>query len=81
MLLDETGDLGFLCAVDAFDQCDAEITVINAPDLHAAVRVTGTRVVDALDQGAAFHFDMEPCPLFNVALFNGIGNMIDLFEI
>ena len=34
---------------DAFDQCDTKITVIDAPDFHAAIWIAGTSIVDTLD--------------------------------
>ena len=80
MLFDEAGDLGFLGAINAFDQRNTEITVVDAPDLHAAVRIAGTRVIDALDQGSALYLDVEPGPFFDAASLNRIGNVINLLE-
>ena len=80
VLLDEGRDLGLLRAVDTLDQGDAELAVVDAPDLHAAVGIAGTGIVDALDQRPAFHLDVKPRPLLDGARFHGVGDVIDLLE-
>jgi hypothetical protein len=79
--LDEIRNLGFLGAIDAFDQCDAEVAKVDAPDFHAAVRISRARVIDTLYQGAAFHNDVKPGPFFDAAVFDGVRNMIDLSQV
>ena len=81
MLLDKIRHLRFLGAVDAFDQRDTEVAVVDTPDLHAAVGVTRARIVYALDQGAALDLDMKPGPLFDAVFFYRVGNVINLLEI
>jgi hypothetical protein len=76
----ETAHLRFLGAIDTLYQCNTEVAEIDAPDLHAAVRISRTRVVNTFDQCAAFDFDVKPGPLFYVARFNGVRNVIDFLE-
>ena len=78
--IDELGDLRLLGAVDALDQSDAEVAVVDAPDLHAAVGVAGADIVDAVDQRAAFDLDVEPRPLLDGARGTGVGDVIDLLD-
>ena len=81
VLLHERGHLGFLQAVDAFDQSDAEIAIVDAPDLHAAVRVVRTGIVDSIDQGAAFDLDVKPRPALDCAGLHGVGDVVDLSQV
>ncbi|MGZ4766020.1 MAG: hypothetical protein ACXV6M_10220 [Ilumatobacteraceae bacterium] len=80
MAIDELGDLRLLGAIDALDQGDAEVAEVDAPDLHAALGVAGTHIVDAVDQDATFDFDVEPGPLLDRAGGAGVGDVIDLLD-
>src|SRR5689334_20584475 len=61
--LDEASHLRLFASIDAFDERDAEVAIVDAPDFHAAVGILGLHVVDAIDQRATFDLDVEPCPL------------------
>ncbi len=80
VMLDEARDLRLALAVDAFDERDAELAVVDAPDLHAAVGVVGPHVVDAIDQHAAFDLDVEPGPLLDRAARARVGDVVDFLE-
>ncbi len=80
VLLDEIRHLALFGAIDALDQRDAELAVVDAPDLHAAARIVGPRVVDALDQRAALDFDVEPGPFLDAALLDGVSDVIDFLQ-
>src|SRR5688572_15019298 len=79
--LDEASHLRLLAPIDAFDERDAELAVVDAPDLHAAVGIVGAHVVDAIDQRAAFDLDVEPRPLLDRAFRAGVGDVIDFPEV
>jgi hypothetical protein len=79
--VDELGDLRLLGAVDALDKGHAEVAVVDAPDLHAAVGVAGTNVVDAIDEVPPStsmwnhaHFSMVPAA-------HAYGDVIDLLDV
>src|SRR5262245_47911800 len=76
--LDELRDLRLLAAVDSLDERDAEVPIIDAPQLHAAFRIVRAHVVDALDQPASLDLHVEPGPLFDRAASARVGNVIDL---
>jgi hypothetical protein len=77
MALHELGDLRFLPPVDAFDERNAERAVVDAPDLHTAVRIVGPDVIDSIYQRPAFDIDVEPRPLLDSALRTSVGDMVD----
>src|SRR5436190_6050758 len=79
--LDEASDLRLLVSIDAFDERNAEVAVIDAPDLHAAVGILWLHVVDAVDQRAAFDLDVEPGPLLDRALRARVRDVIDFPEV
>src|SRR5690606_6547757 len=66
--------------VDALDQGDPELAVVDAPDLHARVRVVGPHVVDAIDERAALDLDVEPRPLLDLAVLDRVRDVVDLLE-
>src|SRR5690606_10447945 len=76
--LDELRDLRLFAPVDAFDERDAEVAVVDAPQLHAAVLVVRAHVIDAGHERAAFDLDMKPGPLLDRALRARIGYVIYL---
>ena len=75
--LDEARHVRLLAAIDAFDERDAEVAVVDAPDFHAAVGILGAHVVDAIDQRPAFDLDVEPGPLLDRAVLARVGDVID----
>jgi hypothetical protein len=79
--LDEARDLRLLAPVDALDERDAEVAVVDAPDLHAAVGIVGPHVVDAIDQRAAFDLDVEPGPSLDRSALARVRDVIDLLEL
>ena len=81
VLLHEGCDLRLAGSVDSLDQGNAEIAVVDTPNLHATVRIARPRIVDALDQGAVFHFDVEPGPFLDHSFRAGIGNVVDLAQL
>src|SRR5690606_20907730 len=78
--LDELRHLRLLASVDTLDQRDAEVAVVDAPDLHAAVRIVRANVIDTVDQGTALHLDMKPRPLLDHAGSAGVSDVIDLSQ-
>ncbi len=78
--VDELGDLGALCSIDPFDQRDAKVAKVNAPDFHAGVRVVGAHIVDPIDELAAFHLDVEPCPPLDAPCRTGVGDVVNLLQ-
>src|SRR5690606_19909106 len=68
-------------AVDALDEGDAEFAVIDAPELHAAVRVVRTDVVDAGHERAALDLDVEPRPLLDRAFRACVRHVVDSAEL
>jgi hypothetical protein len=78
--LDEARDLRLRAPIDAFDERDAEVAVIDAPELHAARRISRAHVVDALDELAALDLDVEPRPLLDRAGGAGVRDVIDFTQ-
>ena len=80
MAVNKFGHLRLLCPVDSFDERNAELAVVDAPDLHAAVEIVGPDVVDPVNERAAFDFDVEPRPLLDGAAFAGVGDVVDFLQ-
>ena len=81
MLLHKGRHLRLLGPVYAFYERYAEFAIVDAPDLHAAVGVPGTGIVNALDEGASLDLYVKPSPPFDVARCDGVGHMIDFLEV
>jgi hypothetical protein len=64
--------------VNAFNQRDPEIAVVDAPNFHAAIGISRANIVNAIDQGATLNFDVKPRPPLDRALFAGVGDMVNL---
>src|SRR5690606_37062298 len=79
--LDESRHLRLAAAVDALDEGDAEFAVIDAPELHAAVRIVRTDVVDAGHERAALDLDVEPRPLLDRAFRACVRHVVDSVEL
>src|SRR5690606_867435 len=74
-------DLRLAAAIDALDEREAEFSVVDTPELHAAVRVVRANVVDARHERAALDFDVIPRPFLDRAFRAGVRDVIDLAEL
>src|SRR5512138_1014495 len=77
MALHELRDLRLFRAIDTLDERDTELSVVDAPKLHAARRIVRANVVDARNQPAFFNLDMKPRPLLDRAGRARIGYVVD----
>src|SRR5690606_1502132 len=78
--LDELRHLRLTPPIEAYDERVTEAAVVDAPELHAAVRIVGADVVDSSDQLSALDLDMKPRPLLDRALRACVGHMVHLRE-
>src|SRR5690606_17564227 len=79
--LDEPRHLRFPSPVDALDERDAEAAVVDAPELHAAVGVVRTHVVDPRDERSALDLDVKPGPLLDRPLRARVGHVVHFGQV